>query len=156
MTHRCTLASGKCIVFPQQGRLLAIPTTVIAAASVTVGNMTNGKYVDALSEFINLTVLTASSVDFYNVYHNNLTTIRMNYFAGTATSMTIAPTQKPYLFLRNFMNTATVTLKGLFTNSHIKAFYLNAPQDVASWDKTYCNATLASPSNNPYPTRLLC
>jgi hypothetical protein len=70
--------------------------------------------------------------------------------------MTIIPTQSPNLFLRNYMNTATITMNGLFTDSYITAFYIHAPNDIVTWDTTYCNATLGTGGNNPYPTRLSC
>jgi hypothetical protein len=70
--------------------------------------------------------------------------------------MTITPTQSPNLFLRNYINTATIQIKGLYSNNFIKAFYINAPADIVYWDSIYCNATMTFTFNNPYPTRLEC
>ncbi len=156
MTHSCVFAPGKCIVFPNQKRVLVIPSVAFSAGNLVLGNMVNGMYLNPLSMYINLTVFSSSTIDFYNTFHNNLTTIQTNYFAGTPTKMIITPTQSPNLFLRNYMNTATFEIYGLYTDPYIKAFYLNAPSDVVTWDTTYCNATLTSPGNNPYPTRLIC
>lgn len=70
--------------------------------------------------------------------------------------MTITPTQTPNLFLRNYMNTAIITINGLYTDTYINAFYIHAPIDIVTWDSAYCNATLGNLNNNPYPLRLNC
>jgi len=70
--------------------------------------------------------------------------------------MTITATQSPNIFLRNYLNTATIQLRGLYTDQYITAFYIHAPSDIVTFDSTYCNATLTSSFNNPYPTRLHC
>jgi hypothetical protein len=85
-----------------------------------------------------------------------LTTIKTIYALATPNTMTLVPTQSPNLFLRNYMNTAIITLKGLFSDPYINAFYIHAPKDIVTWDTTYCNATLRTGGNNPYPTRLTC
>lgn len=156
MTLSCTNALGKCIVFPNQKRVLVVPTVPTSISSLQLLTMNNGMYVQTLSQYINLTIASASALEIYNVYHNNLTTIKTNYVKGIANSMEIVPTQSPNLFLRNYMNTATFTINGLYTDPYIKAFYIHAPKDVATWDSTYCNATLGTGGNNPYPVRLSC
>lgn len=156
MTHTCINPTGKCIVFPRQRRVVAIPSPPLPVSSITLNNMTNGIYLSPISSYINLTVLSASNIDFYNIPHQNLTTITNNYFNGSSTRMTITPTQNPYIFLRNHMNIAIIQLYGLYTNPFIKAFYINAPLEVVTWDSNYCNASLLSNNNDPYPTRLVC
>jgi hypothetical protein len=54
------------------------------------------------------------------------------------------------------MNTATLTIYGLYSTTFVKAFYINAPSDVSYWDSTYCNATMEASTHDPYPTRLTC
>ena len=49
-----------------------------------------------------------------------------------------------------------MTIRGLYTNPYVKAVYIHAPKDIVTWDTTYCNATLGTHGNNPYPTRLAC
>lgn len=59
--------------------------------------------------------------------------------------MTIATTQTPNIWLRNYANTAIFTLTNIFMDARIKAIYLKAPAaDVISWDSNYCNASLTS------------
>lgn len=71
--------------------------------------------------------------------------------------MTIIPTQTPDLFLRKwYWNTANFSIYGLYSTLFVKAFYINAPIEVVTWDTTYCNATFTSLNHDPYPTRLLC
>ena len=70
--------------------------------------------------------------------------------------MTIEPTQTPNIFLRNYMNTVNIKLYGLYSTTFVKAFYINAPVEIATWDDTYCNATKESALHDPYPTRLVC
>ena len=156
MTTSCTISTGKCIVFPKQRRVVVIITTPAASGILILLSMVNGMYVNPMSAFINLAIYTSSTLDIYNVYHNNLTTILKNYVSGINNYMTITPTQSPNVFLRNYMNTAIIKLYGLYTDPYINAFYVNAPEDVVEWDNTYCNATLGSNTNNPYPTRLNC
>jgi hypothetical protein len=156
MANSCTITNGRCIVFIKQRRILAIATTPVALGSLALNNMINGMYVNPMSSYINLAVYTSSSIDYYNVYHNNLTTIIKNYVTNVTNYMTITPTQSPNLFLRNYINTAIIKLYGLYTDPYINAFYINAPGDVVRWDSTYCNASLLSNTNNPYPTRLNC
>ena len=156
MTTSCTIPTGRCIVFPKQRRVLAIITTPVASGSLVLFTMVNGMYVNPMSSYINLTVYTSSTIDYYNVYHKNLTTIIKNYVTNVTNYMTITPTQNPNVFLRNYMNTAIIKLCGLYTDPYINAFYINAPKDIVRWDSTYCNATLGTNTNNPYPTRLNC
>lgn len=156
MTQSCSFSGGQCIVFPKQKRVVVIVTTPVATPSLSLLTMNNGMYVNPISQYINLTVCSSTALDLYNVYHNNLTTITKNYVSTLMNYMTITPTQSPNLFLRNYLNTAIIQLYGLYTDPYIKAFYINAPKDVVTWDSTYCNATLASNTNNPYPTRLNC
>ena len=156
MPQSCTFAAGKCIIFPQQKRVVIMVTSPVSIASFTISAMNNGMYVNPISQYIQLTICSSSTVDYYNVYHNYLTTIIKNYVTSVMNYMTITPTQSPNLFLRNYMNTAIIRLYGLFTDPYVNAFYINAPKDVVTWDSTYCNATLTSNTNNPYPTRLNC
>jgi hypothetical protein len=156
MVQSCTNALGKCIVFPNQKRVLVIPTVATSLSTLQLLTMRNGMYEMPISTYINLTVASASTIDFYTVNHTQLTTIKTNYVKSVANSMTIIPTQSPNLFLRNYMNTATITLSGLYTDPYVNAFYLHAPSDIVTWDITYCNATLGASVNNPYPTRLNC
>jgi len=156
MPISCVYALGKCLVFPDQKLVLVLPTVVSTIGSLSIGNMNNGFYVCPISQYINMTVVSASELDIYNILHPNLTTIKTNYLRNIANSMTITATQSPNVFLRNYMNTATIQLNGIYTASQIEALYLHAPSDVVSWDTTYCNATMTANYNNPYPTRLNC
>ena len=70
--------------------------------------------------------------------------------------MTITPTQTPGIFLRNYMNTITIEIYGLYSTTFVNAFYINAPQEIVTGDDEYCNATFESPLHDPYPTRLVC
>lgn len=54
------------------------------------------------------------------------------------------------------MNLAVISLYGLYTTTYVHSFVVVAPNDVLTWDTTYCNATMTALANNPYPTRLLC
>lgn len=156
MTSACSYGPGKCIVFPKQKRVVVVPTVPAATSSLQLFSMNNGKYILPPSNYINLTILSSSAIEFYNVNHTTLTTIKTNYVKAIPTAMTITPTQTPNLFLRNYMNTAVITLSGLYTDQYVNAFYIRAPSDVVTWDTTYCNATLSTSTNNPYPTRLTC
>lgn len=156
MPTSCTNALGKCLVFGNQKIVLLIPTVASTIGSVLVANMNNGFYVSPISQFINMTVVSAAEIDMYTIIHPNLTTIKTNYLRSAPNSMTITATQSPNVFLRNYMNTATIEIKGLYTASQIAAFYLHAPSDVVTWDTNYCNATMTANFNKPYPTRLNC
>ena len=155
MNPTCTIASAQCIVFPGQKRVVFIPTVPTLISSLQLLNMRNGRHVAPISEFINLTVYEGSSVERYTVPHKNLTTIKTIPSTLAATTMSIAPTQSPF-FLRNYMNTAVIKIKGLFTETFISAFHIHAPSDIVTWDTTYCNSTLTAGGNNPYPVRLNC
>ena len=103
-----------------------------------------------------MVAITANSANLYEIPHNNLTTRQVVPPSNPPTWMTITPTQTPNIFLRNYMNTATIQLYGLYSTTFVNAFYINAPSEIVSWDDTYCNATFESAEHDPYPTRLLC
>lgn len=156
MSTSCTYGAGRCLMFPIQKLILILPTLANSIASLAVGSVNNGMYVCPISKYINLTVVSSGKLEYYNINHTNLTTIKTNYVKGIANSMTITATQSPNVFLRNYMNTATIRMIGLYSDPYITAFYLHVPSDIVTFDSTYCNATLGSNANNPYPTRLNC
>lgn len=103
--------------------------------------MTNGIYLQPQSQFIDVLALTPTSSNLYNIPHNNLTTRRVIPATGVSTWMTINPTQTPGIFLRNYMNTATINIYGLYSTTFVNCFYINAPKEIVTWDTKYCNAT---------------
>ena len=69
--------------------------------------MTNGIYLQPLSQFVDVLALTPTTSNLYKIPHKNLTTRRQIPATAAPTWMTITPTQTPNIFLRNYMNTAT-------------------------------------------------
>jgi hypothetical protein len=62
MTHSCTNALGKCIVFPNQKRVVVVPTAATSLSSLQLLAMNNGMYVSPLSKYINLTIASSSLI----------------------------------------------------------------------------------------------
>lgn len=89
--------------------------------------MTNGIYLEPQSKFIDILALTPTSSNLYAILHNNLTTRQIVPTTNTANWMTITPTQTPGIFLRNYMNTATFKIYGLYSTTFVNCFYINAP-----------------------------
>lgn len=118
--------------------------------------MNNGIYLQPLSKNIDVLALTPTSSNLYSIPHNNLTTRKIIPETSAANWMTITPTQTPGIFLRNYMNTATIKIFGLYSTTFINCFYINAPKQIVTWQTKYCNATFESLNHDPYPTRLLC
>jgi|JI6StandDraft_1071083.scaffolds.fasta_scaffold14013_4 hypothetical protein len=161
MPLTCTAGAHKCFVFPTRNWVTVIPTSAIAAGSVTItlSGMNNGYYLAPTSLYFKLTVVHGSIGELFRINHNSLVTLKRNPLTNTATSMTITPTQTPNIFLRNYMNTVVIELKCLWESNFAKAFYIVAPStDVTVWDTNYCNATLTVPTTSrvPYPYRLRC
>jgi hypothetical protein len=118
--------------------------------------MNNGIYLQPQSVYFDVLTVSPTQASFYQIPHNNLTTRRQIPTTAAATWMTVEPTQTPGIFLRNYMNTATIKMYGLYSTTFVNAFYINAPKEIVTWDTKYCNATFESLNHDPYPTRLLC
>lgn len=99
----------------------------VATSAITLTGMNNGIYLQPGSVYFNVLALTPNSANFYEIPHNNLTTRRQIPATGSPTWMTITPTQTPNIFLRNYMNTVTIKLYGLYSTKFVNAFYINAP-----------------------------
>lgn len=141
MPLSCVEGGGNtCLIFPTQKRVLTILPNVSTNA-ITLEGMTNGIYLQPLSQFVDVLALTPTSSNLYHIPHNNLTTRRQIPATGAPTWMTITPTQTPGIFLRNYMNTATINVYGLYSTTFVNCFYINAPKEIITWDTKYCNAT---------------
>ena len=160
MPLQCSESTGDpCLVFPVQKRVLVLLDSLPTTPSLILTGMNNGIYVQPNLLDIGLLALTTTNEAWsYEIPHGNLTTRQTVPLLSSspATWMTITPTQTPNIFLRDYMNTVSINLYGLYSTTFVKAFYINAPLDIATWDPTYCNATFVSPLHDPYPTRLVC
>lgn len=156
MPLSCVESGGNtCLIFPGQKRVLTLLPSV-STSTITLQGMTNGIYLQPLSQFVDVLALTPTSANLYQIPHGNLTTRRQIPTTGAPTWMTITPTQTPGIFLRNYMNTATINIYGLYSTTFVNCFYINAPEEIITWDTKYCNATFESLNHDPYPTRLMC
>lgn len=119
--------ANDCLIFPTQKRVLSMLPNA-ATSSITLTGMNNGIYLQPGSVYFDVLALTPTSANFYEIPHNNLTTRRQIPATGAPTWMTITPTQTPGIFLRNYMNTVTIQLYGLYSTKFVNAFYINAPK----------------------------
>jgi hypothetical protein len=62
MTHSCSNAIGKCIVFPNQKRVVVVPAVATSLSTLQLLTMNNGMYVSPLSKYINLTIASSSLI----------------------------------------------------------------------------------------------
>jgi len=93
----------------------------------------------------------------YRILQNPFTLVSYSFpYPATPTAISVVPTQNPSMYLRNYANTVIFTISNLFSDSRIKAIYIQAPADVTSWDPTYCNASLTATANFNYPLRFTC
>lgn len=150
MPSTCSASNYNCYAFPTPRWIVLIPTTTISSGSnniVLSSTMNNAYYTQAYTQNIVITVTRSSgaTADLYNELQSPFITIKRSRTNSVATSMTIATTQTPSIWLRNYANTAIFTLGNIFMDSRIKSIYLKAPaSDVVSWDANYCNASLTS------------
>jgi hypothetical protein len=95
--------------------------------------------------------------DTYKILQNAFTPVSYSFTnAIKTTTITVATTQTPNMYLRNYANTVVFTITNLFSDSRIAAIYILAPADVTSWDPTYCNASITTTANFNYPLRFTC
>ncbi len=163
MPSTCSASNYNCYAFPKPRWIVLIPTTTVITGSGTltinlVTYMNNAYFSQAYSLFIKVTVSRGSGgiADVYNILQSPHVTVKRSMTSGIATSMTIATTQTPSIWLRNYANTAIFTLQNIFMDARISSIYLTAPADVISWDSGYCNATLTGTIVNTYPLRFYC
>lgn len=163
MPSLCSASNYNCYAFPKPRWIVLIPTTTVITGSGTltinlVTYMNNAYFIQAYSLYIKVTVSRGSGgvADVYDILQSPHITIKRSMTSGIATSMTIATTQTPNIWLRNYANTAIFTLQNIFMDGRITSIYLTAPADVISWDANYCNATLTSTIVNTYPLRFYC
>lgn len=62
MALSCSNIFGQCIIFPKQKRILVIPSTPVTVSALQILSVNNGIYVQPLSAFINLTIISASTL----------------------------------------------------------------------------------------------
>ena len=82
------LGGNDCLIFPTQKRILVILPSV-STSSILLSGMNNGIHVKPLSDRFDVVAITPTSVNFYDVLHNNLTTLQIIPDTGAATYMTI-------------------------------------------------------------------
>lgn len=160
MSSTCTVAGHTCYAFPTRNWITIYPgSTLSGMITLTLQNMNNGYYIQPSSLYIKITVSRGAAADIYYVTQPEHGTLQRRP-GGTyyASSMSIAPTQTPSIFLRNYANTVIITLNYMYSHSSVKAFYIIPPSDIVSWEGSYCNATLSIPlaSRTPYPLRFSC
>jgi hypothetical protein len=161
MPSSCGISGGHtCYVFPTRNWVTIIPASTLSGSiTLTLTNMNNGQYLQPSSLYLKVTISRGgTTADIYNILHNPHTTLQRSPSSGSASSMTLTPTQTPNIFLRNYANTVTFTLTRIYTSAFIRAFYIIPPADVTSWEVDYCNATLSVPNaeRQPYPMRFSC
>lgn len=97
------------------------------------------------------------TADTYKIVQSPFTPVSYSFQnIGIANTFTVSPTQTPNIYLRNYANTVIFNIGNLFSESRIKAIYIKAPNDVTSWDTTYCNASITTTTNYNYPLRFTC
>lgn len=62
MAHSCSNILGKCIVFPNQKRVVVMPTVASSLSSLQLFTMNNGMYVSPLSRYIKMTISSSSLI----------------------------------------------------------------------------------------------
>lgn len=76
MPLSCVESGGNtCLIFPNQKRVLTLLPSV-STSTITLQGMTNGIYLQPLSQNIDVLALTPTSSNFYAIPHKNLTTRR--------------------------------------------------------------------------------
>lgn len=83
-----------------------------------------------------------STADYFEVYHDKMTTVQSSFVSSDPTALTIEPTQTPDIYLRNYANTAIFTISNIYVDERIKSIYIIAPDEVTEWDADYCNASM--------------
>lgn len=156
MPLQCASGGTYCLIFPTQRRVLSINDPAVSINQIVLSSMNNGIYLQPLLKKLDLVGITSTHIKRYDIQHEPLHTRKRIPRLPAPNTMTITPTQTPNYFLRNYMNTATIEIYGLYSTTHINCFYINAPIQIVTWDPLYCNATIFSPTTDTYPTRLLC
>jgi hypothetical protein len=162
MPSDCVVSNYYCYVFPTRRWVVLYPTTTIAAGSITlsVTSMNNPYYSQPYSLYFLVTVArSAEGVlgDTYKILQNPITPVSYSLQSSVnATALTVATTQTPNMYLRNYANTVVFTIANLFSDSRTQAIYIQAPSDVTSWDPTYCNASITTTQSFNYPLRFTC
>ena len=162
MPSNCAVTNYNCYVFPTRRWVVLYPTTTISAGAITLSitSMNNPYYAQPFSLYFLVTVArSASSVigDTYKILQNAFTPVSYSFQnTGVSTVLTVATTQTPNMYLRNYANTVIFTISNIFSDSRMKAIYIQAPADVTSWDPSYCNASITTTANFNYPLRFTC
>ena len=120
--------------------------------------MNNPYYAQPYSLNFKVTVARAGQVaDVYYIEQPAFTPVSYSFVStGTSTSLAVAATQTPSMYLRNYANTVIFTIGNIFSDSRVQAIYIKASTDVTVWDNTYCNASITGTSNFNYPLRFTC
>ena len=122
--------------------------------------MNNPYYSKPFSTYFKVTVARASAIgDVYNIEQPAFTPVSYSFADDTiATALAVATTQTPNMYLRNYANTVIFSISNMFSDSRIKAIYIEASTNATSWDPDYCNAsiTTTTASDNAYPLRFTC
>lgn len=152
MPTECTATGYTCYCFPTRNWISLYPSSTYSGTiTISITSMTNGYYSQPYSLYFKITVARNGQVgDVYLVQQSPFTPISNNI------TMSIAATQTPGVWLRNYANTANFTIDNIFMDARIQAIYIQAPSDVSSWTNSYCNATITGTLSNTYPLRFLC
>lgn len=162
MPDDCTSSGYNCFVFPTRRWVVLYPTGTISSGlkTINISPMNNPYYAQAASQHFLVTVarsFNGIAGDTYQIPQDPFIPVSysfQNY--SQPTSLTIATTQTPNMYLRNYANTVIFTISNVFSDSRMKAIYIMAPADVTSWDPTYCNASITTTQNFAYPLRFTC
>ena len=160
MPSDCSVSSYYCYVFPSRRWVTLIPQTTFGAGSRTISmtSMNNPYYAQPHSLNFKVTVARAgATADVYYIEQPAFTPVSYSFTnTGSSTSLTVATTQTPSMYLRNYANTVIFTIGNLFSDSRVQAIYVKASTDVTVWDTTYCNASITGTANFNYPLRFTC
>jgi len=138
MPQDCSATGYSCFVFPTRRWVVLFPTSTISAGNITITltSMNNPYYAAPFSTYFLVTVARDNQIgDTYRITQPAFTPVTYSFQnTGTATTFSVSPTQTPSMYLRNYANTVIFTIGNLFSDSRIKAIYIQAPtNDVISW-----------------------
>jgi len=151
-----------CFSFPTRRWITLIPKVTLGGVNTQLTlaftSIVNPYYAQPYSLYFLVTVARANALgDTYKILQPPFTPVSYIFTStSVSTSLSVAPTQTPSLYLRNYANTAIFTISNLFSDSRMQAIYILAPSDVTLWDPTYCNASITNTLNFNYPLRFTC
>ena len=138
MPNDCSVSSFVCYVFPTRRWVVLIPSITFPSGSRTISitSMNNPYYAQPESLNFKVTVARATTgADTYEILQPAFTPVDYSLpNSSLATVLGVASTQTPDMYLRNYANTVIFTIDNLFSDSRVKAIYVEASSDATVWD----------------------